>query len=96
VAAASTDNQIISCKNALGREVCDRKVLLRFLLEEIEEEEDLLLGELNIRNADVHPMFKLRQQEGYFNILIRRHLSGDDVKFREFFRLNREQFFFCS
>ena len=65
--------------------MCDRKMLLRFLLEEIEEEEDLLLGELNIRNADVYPMFKLRQQEGYFNILIRRNLSGEDVKFRECF-----------
>lgn len=68
--------------------------LLSYLfLEEIEEEE-LLLENLieEQRNATEHPLFLSRPEEGFFSILINRHLIHDDKKFRDFFRLNVDQF----
>lgn len=39
-------------------------------------------------------IFKNRKTEGYFEILINRHLISNQVKFREYFRINYEQFNF--
>ena len=41
-----------------------------------------------------HAIFKRRQEEGYFKMLINNHFLGDDVKFLQFFRLNELQFDF--
>lgn len=72
----------------------ENNLLLHLLLEEIDEEEEIILLQQNTdeRNADVHPIFQRRREEGYFNILINRHLLQDEKKFREFFRLNIGQF----
>lgn len=39
-------------------------------------------------------MFTRRLEEGYYNLLINNHLKADERKFREFFRLNPDQFQF--
>lgn len=67
-------------------------VLLLLLLEEIEEEEILLLNCKD--NAEVHPIYKQRLEEGCYRILINRNLVTDDRKLREYFRLNIAQFNF--
>jgi hypothetical protein len=70
-----------------------RELLSHLLLEEIEEEEflieEILVGQ---GNANEHPLFTSRPEEGFFEILVNRHLIHDDKKFREFFRLNIDQF----
>jgi hypothetical protein len=65
-----------------------RELLSYLLLEEIEEEE-FLIEELLVEqgNANEHPSFTPRPEEGFFEILVNRHLIHDDKKFREFFRL---------
>lgn len=70
----------------------EREMLLYLLLEENEEEEMVLQQINNERNAETHIIFKTRPEEGYFTVLINRHLLQDDKKFREFFRLNIAQF----
>ncbi|CAI6351554.1 unnamed protein product [Macrosiphum euphorbiae] len=35
-----------------------------------------------------------RKTEGFFKQLIEGHLFNNDIKFREFFRINKEQFYF--
>lgn len=59
-----------------------------------EEEEDAILQQIMIQNRrnDHHPMFKEREKEGCYNLLVNRHLMTDDSKFRQFFRLNVPQF----
>ncbi|KAL4084776.1 hypothetical protein QTP88_027681 [Uroleucon formosanum] len=71
---------------------CQRELLSYLLLEEIEEEE-FLIEQLLVEqsNANEHPLFTSRP-EGFFEILVNRHLIHDDKKFREFFRLNIDQF----
>ena len=70
-------------------------LLLYPLLEEIDEEEEILMQLNNHEKiAEVHPIFKRRSEEGYFNNLINQHLLKDEKKFREFFRLNIAQFNF--
>ncbi|XP_022906222.1 uncharacterized protein [Onthophagus taurus] len=70
----------------------DRKTLAALILLEEEEDDDIRLL-LSIRE-DTSELYKSRNQEGYFEILIRNHLNADDEKFRSFFRLNKEQFNF--
>ncbi|KAL4148660.1 hypothetical protein QTP88_002834 [Uroleucon formosanum] len=69
------------------------QLLSYLLLEEIEEEE-FLIEQLLVEqsNANEYPLFTSRPEEGFFEILVNRHLIHDDKKFREFFRLNIDQF----
>lgn len=69
----------------------ERDMLLYLLLEENEDEE-ILFHNIHGVNADPHPMFQSRRDEGCFTTLINRHLLEDERKFREFFRLNIAQF----
>jgi len=66
-----------------------KKVLINMLLEEIEGEE-MLIDQVSSKN--VHNMFRKRKEEGFFSVLIEKHLFRDEKKFREFFRLSWEQF----
>jgi len=65
------------------------ELLSHLLLEEIEEE--FLIEEILVEqgNANEHPLFTSRPEEGFFEILVNRHLIHDDKKFRVFFRLER-------
>jgi hypothetical protein len=74
--------------------VNNNKIILD-LLEEEEEEDQLLFSYLlpNKRKS-TNILFKNREFEGFFEILINRHLLENETKFREFFRINYEQFNF--
>jgi len=39
-------------------------------------------------------MFLNRENEGFFEVLVNRHLTNNDIKFRQFLRVNSEQFIF--
>ncbi|CAH1969783.1 unnamed protein product [Acanthoscelides obtectus] len=64
------------------------------LLEEEEEDEWLQLKLLEKQRCEKHDIFQKRTEEGFFSLLINGHLKEDEKKFREFFRLNPEQFDF--
>ncbi|CAI6370420.1 unnamed protein product [Macrosiphum euphorbiae] len=64
------------------------------LLREEEEDDQLLLMHRNKRRNPISNLFLTRKSEGFFEKLIKGHLVTDDIKFREFFRLNRRQFYF--
>jgi hypothetical protein len=78
-------------------EVIDNNNKIILLLLEEEEEEDnshnLLLVTSKKRNS-ISKLFKTREDEGFFEVLIKVHLSDSKLKFREFFRLNFNQFTF--
>jgi hypothetical protein len=62
--------------------------LLFLLLEEEEDDDDLLLLYANSKRKATDSFFKSRQREGCYKTLIKNHLISDDVKFREYCRLN--------
>lgn len=72
----------------------DEEELMYLILLEEEEDEQLLQYSLLQERRATHDIFKQRKQEGYFNLLINGHLREDENKFREFFRLNPQQFDF--
>jgi hypothetical protein len=57
-------------------------VLYTFLEEEAEEE---LILTLLLRENE-HDMYKKRDDEGSFKMLICRHLCDSEIRFREYFR----------
>jgi len=67
----------------------NNKIIL-LLLEE-EDDDELLITRYKKRQK-VNDLFINRKTEGFFEILINRHLSNDETKFREFFRVNKIQF----
>ena len=70
-------------------------LVLYLLLEEKDDNEILLhLANEKTSNAPINPIFKQRRYEGCYTTLIDRHLLQDEVKFREYFRLNKAQFHF--
>lgn len=71
----------------------DKRKFTAFLLMEDEEEAGILKIIMRKR-AKRSKMFERRREEGFFNLLIARHLQHDNEKFRQFFRLNKEQFYF--
>jgi hypothetical protein len=71
-----------------------RKALVALmLLDEIEDDYDIL--PLLVRtHEDRNVIYKNRQTEGCYDILIRRHLLDNETKFKRFFRVSRDQFFY--
>jgi len=69
--------------------------ILMLILEE-EEEEDNMLESLMIKKKrkSTKPMFLVREQEGFYEKLIKGPLMNNEKLFREFFRLNLKQFNF--
>jgi len=66
--------------------------ILKILFEE-EDDDDVLLLYLSEEKRKGHDqLFTKRSTEGYYEILINRHLKNNEIKFREFFRINRYQF----
>lgn len=67
------------------------------LLKEEQDDDDLLLHYLLVikrKRKPIKELYKSRTQEGSFNILIERHVKGDEELFRKFSRLNYDQFNF--
>ncbi|KAK9718342.1 hypothetical protein QE152_g23254 [Popillia japonica] len=73
--------------------IMKRKLFALLFLEEEEDEEIINYLKKRKRSAP-HEIFVTRPSEGYFSLLIKEHLKGDEKKFREFFRLNKDQFYF--
>ena len=71
----------------------NNKIILELLREE-EEDDQLLLNTKNKKRKSISNLFSTRKSEGFFEKLIKGHLTTDNIKFREFFRLNRRQFDF--
>lgn len=69
-----------------------KEFLKLLLLHEAEEEEAIVNYIFTNEKNEAHQMFLSRKTEGFFNILIERHLWRDGKKCREFFRLNWDQF----
>lgn len=63
------------------------------MLEE-EEDDDLLLLHYFKQRSQIDPIFRNRNDEGFYRILIERHLKSDEEKFRKFCRFNKMQFNF--
>jgi len=74
----------------------DDQNILKILLEEEDDDDDVLLWSLlsEEKRKDHDPLFTNRSTEGYHEILINGHLKNNEIKFREFFRINRNQFDF--
>lgn len=69
----------------------NNKIILLLLEEEEEEEDNSYNSE---KRNSVNKLFKTRVDEGFFEVLIKGHLQDNKHKFREFFRLNYDQFIF--
>jgi len=65
--------------------------ILTLLLDE-EDEEDFIFSHLKSKKKKTDNIFKNRDTEGFYEILINRHLKNNNIKFREFFRVNIKQF----
>lgn len=71
----------------------NNRVILQ-LLEEEEEEFELFSSLHSRKRKPVDNIYKFRESEGVFEILVNRHLNKNETKFREFFRINYKQFDF--
>jgi len=72
----------------------NNNLILNLIQDELEENELLFSYLIPKKRKSIDSLFLNLESEGYFNILINRHLFENDIKFREFFRINREQFNF--
>jgi len=68
---------------------------LKILLIEKNDDDDVLLWYLSEDKIKDHdPLFTKRSTEGYHEMLINGRLKNNQIKFSEFFRINRNQFDF--
>ncbi|KAL1516223.1 hypothetical protein ABEB36_000142 [Hypothenemus hampei] len=68
--------------------------LFMILLFEEEEDEVEAINHCMLlsKRQSIDDLFKKRKEEGYFHSLINRYLKENETQFREFFRLNLQQF----
>lgn len=65
------------------------------ILQEADEEHAIIKHVIeNAEKNKTHDMFLARKSEGFFSILIEKHLWRDEKKFREFFRVSCDQFYY--
>ncbi|CAI6356689.1 unnamed protein product [Macrosiphum euphorbiae] len=72
-----------------------QKLMLNLLLLQEADEEHAIIKHVILCDAEknkTHDMFLARKTEGFFSILIEKHLWRDEKKFREFFRVSCDQF----
>lgn len=62
------------------------------LYQEIDNDIEVLTEEVIKRRKKCCEMFRRREIEGAYNMLIRNHLKDCELKFKEYFRFTREQF----
>ncbi|CAH2017374.1 unnamed protein product [Acanthoscelides obtectus] len=72
----------------------DSKNLAKIILLEDEAEDEEVILWWSSQREDFDRLYQSRKEEGYFKILMKNHLDTNEQKFREFFRLNKEQFQF--
>ncbi|VVC32330.1 Hypothetical protein CINCED_3A016428 [Cinara cedri] len=72
-------------------DISDDVNILKILFEE-EDDDDVLVLYLSEEKRKGHDqLFTKRSTEGYYEILINGYLKNNEIKFREFFRINRNQ-----
>lgn len=74
-----------------------KKLALAFLIlqdEILQEEIDIITTIHNSTRNSASQLFQKRSSEGAFKLLIHRHLLDDEVKFKAYFRVTRQQFSF--
>ncbi|XP_060861851.1 uncharacterized protein LOC132938875 [Metopolophium dirhodum] len=75
--------------------IINNNTIISLLLEEEEEEDEIYNNRLGInKRKSIDSFFTTREEEGFFEILINGHLHNSKPKFREFFRINYDQFMF--
>ncbi|XP_050547894.1 uncharacterized protein LOC126909504 [Daktulosphaira vitifoliae] len=72
----------------------NNNILSLLLMDEDDDEARLLSYLTPKKRKTTDNIFKNRESEGFFEILINRHLTSNHVRFREYFRINYEQFNF--
>jgi len=72
----------------------NNNILTLLLMDEDEDEVSLFSDLMPKEKKPTDDIFKNRESEGFFEILINRHLINNHNKFREYFRINYEQFNF--
>ena len=66
-----------------------QKLIIKLLLlQEVEEEQAIIKHVLSNKKNKVHEIYLTREAEGFFSVLIEKHLWRDETKFLEFFRLS--------
>lgn len=67
-------------------------LVLKACLDECDEEVNLLTKNYCSVRSKTSDVFSSREDEGVFQLLIRKHLLDDEVKFKAYFRFTRNQF----
>jgi len=70
--------------------------ILTLLLDE--ENDDMIFSDIILtkKKNSTDDTFKNRAGEGFFGVSINRRLKNNEIRFREFFRVNHDQFEFLS
>jgi len=72
----------------------NNNIICEILREEEDFEDELLLRMIPEQRNSFNSLVSTRKTEEFFKQLIEGHLFNNDIKFREFFRINKEQFYF--
>jgi hypothetical protein len=72
----------------------NNNILTVLLIDEDDDEANFFYLTSKKKKKLTDDIFKNRESEGCFEILINRHLIHNHVKFREYFRINYKQFNF--
>lgn len=73
-----------------------KQILNLLLLQEVDEEHAVINKIILNKRNEAHEVFLAKKTEVALNTLIKKHLWRDESKFREFFRLNWDQFTYIS
>jgi hypothetical protein len=66
--------------------------ILKHILNDDDEEDFYVLRKYAKCRKKVCEMYNNREKEGFFKLLINRHLIDDEERFKRYFRLTRERF----
>lgn len=74
--------------------IINNNKIISLLLEEEEDDDEICNSVIIKKRKSIDNFFTTRLDEGFFEVLINGHLNNNKTKFREFFRLNYDQFMF--
>lgn len=66
------------------------------LCNDIDDDIDILAAQASDNREQGCELFKRRETEGSYTLLVRNHLIDSEVKFKEYFRLSRDQFSYLA
>lgn len=73
--------------------ILNNNVIIQLLLEE-EGEEELIYNSNSSTRKTISEIFKTRESEGFYEILIKGHLKENKSKFRDFFSIKFRPVYF--